>query len=64
MRSWPDLPPLESTNLNEKTLAAVDAALVVTDHEAVDYDLVIAHAPLVIDTRGVYRGHEGPVTPA
>ena len=32
-----------------------DAVVIVTDHSAVDYDLVRAHAPLIIDTRGVYR---------
>jgi UDP-N-acetyl-D-glucosamine dehydrogenase len=29
--------------------------MVVTDHTAVDYELVARHAPLVVDTRGVYR---------
>ncbi|MBI4915367.1 MAG: nucleotide sugar dehydrogenase [Acidobacteria bacterium] len=55
MRSWPDLPTLTSVSLTAETLAATDAAIVVTDHAAVDYDLVAEHAPLVVDTRGVYR---------
>jgi len=46
---------MQSTPLNEKTLAAADAVLIVTDHRAVDYALVAQHAPLVIDTRGLYR---------
>ncbi|MFP3941047.1 MAG: UDP binding domain-containing protein, partial [Thermoanaerobaculia bacterium] len=55
MRTWPHLPPLESVALSPDTLAASDAVVVVTDHDGVDYDLVAEHAPLVVDTRGVYR---------
>ena len=33
-----------------------DAVLLITDHAQVDYDLVVEHAPLVVDTRGVLRG--------
>lgn len=55
MRSWPDLPPMVSLPLTAETLRAQDAAVIVTDHSAVDYSLVAAHAPLVIDTRGIYR---------
>jgi UDP-N-acetyl-D-glucosamine dehydrogenase len=55
MRSWPDLPPMTSTALTEETLKNQDAVLVVTDHTAVDYALVVKHAGLVVDTRGVYR---------
>jgi UDP-N-acetyl-D-glucosamine dehydrogenase len=29
--------------------------VLVTDHTAVDYRLVLEHAPLVVDTRGIYR---------
>ena len=38
--------------------------VVITDHKAVDYDLVLEHAPLIIDTRGVYRGRNGKVRKA
>jgi UDP-N-acetyl-D-glucosamine dehydrogenase len=55
MRSWPSLPPLVSAPLTAETLAKHDAVVIVTDHAAVDYDLVAAHSPLVIDTRGIYR---------
>ncbi|RMH16422.1 MAG: nucleotide sugar dehydrogenase [Acidobacteria bacterium] len=55
MRSWPDLPPLDSVPLDAAVLGAVDAVVVVTHHRAVDYELVRAHAPLVVDARGVYR---------
>jgi UDP-N-acetyl-D-glucosamine dehydrogenase len=40
-----------SVPLTSKTLEAVDAVVIVTDHDNVDYDLVVDHAPLVVDTR-------------
>jgi len=55
MRSWPDLPAMNSVVLEPRTLEACDAVLIVTDHSAVDYAMVARHAPLVIDTRGIYR---------
>lgn len=64
MRSWPDLPPLESVPLTAEALEASDAVIVVTDHSAVDYELVARHAPLIVDTRGVYRGRNGKVVKA
>jgi UDP-N-acetyl-D-glucosamine dehydrogenase len=64
LRSWPDLPPLESIPLTAETLAASDVVLLVTDHSCVDYELVLRHAPLVVDTRGVYRGESSKVVKA
>ena len=55
MRTWPDLPPMESTPLTADTVASADVVLISTDHTAVDYDMVQKHAKLVVDTRGVYR---------
>lgn len=42
---------LASVPLEADALAATDAVLIVTDHDAVDYALVGEHAGLVIDTR-------------
>ena len=55
MRTWPDLPRMDSQPLTPASLGGSDAVVIVTDHSAVDYDLVVRHAPLVVDTRGVYR---------
>jgi UDP-N-acetyl-D-glucosamine dehydrogenase len=55
MRSWPKLPPMDSQPLTAEVLRAQDAVVIVTDHTAVDYELVAAEARLIIDTRGVYR---------
>jgi len=46
---------LESVPLTGEALAGADAALIVTDHSGVDYDLVVQHAPLVVDTRDATR---------
>ncbi len=59
MRSWPHLPPLRSIALTPESIAEFDAVLIATDHRAVDYTLLLEHAALIIDTRGVYRApHE------
>ena len=53
------LPPLESEPLTEDFLKTRDAVLIATDHSAVDYEQVVTHARLVLDTRGACRGLEG-----
>ncbi len=55
MRTWPDLSPLASVPLLPEFLQAQDAAVIVTDHESIDYDLVVSQVRLIVDTRGVYR---------
>jgi UDP-N-acetyl-D-glucosamine dehydrogenase len=47
---------LESVPLDDDTLAAQDAALIVTDHSGVDYARVVATSALVVDTRNATRG--------
>ncbi|MGH9465057.1 MAG: nucleotide sugar dehydrogenase, partial [Thermoanaerobaculia bacterium] len=54
MRTWRDLPRLTSVPLTAAALATYDAVVLVTDHSAVDYDLVRAHSRAIVDTRGVY----------
>lgn len=55
MRSWPDLPPLQSQALTKSMLNEQDAVVIATDHSVVDYALILAESKLVIDTRGVYQ---------
>ena len=42
---------MSSVDLTPGTLAGFDAAVIVTDHSAVDYAAVVRHTPLVVDTR-------------
>jgi len=48
---------LSSTDL-DAGLASADAVAIVTAHPSVDYEEVVARAPLVVDFRGVTRGIE------
>ena len=46
---------LKSTPLSAKLLKSIDAAMIITDHSAYDYDWIVEKAPLVIDTRNATR---------
>lgn len=46
---------MTSTPLTAETLAACDAVVLTTDHAKFDYDLIRQHAPLIVDSRGVFR---------
>lgn len=54
MRHW-KLPAMESQNLTPEFLASLDCALIVTDHTAFDYEAIVRHAPLVVDTRNATK---------
>ena len=54
-RARPELGSMTSVGLDPRTLESSDAVVIVTDHAAVDYSMVARHAPLIVDTRGVYR---------
>jgi UDP-N-acetyl-D-glucosamine dehydrogenase len=45
---------LSSVDLSPETLRSYDCVLLATDHDRFDYDLILEHAPLIIDTRGRY----------
>ena len=53
-RSYGHLAGRTSADLTPKILADVNAVLVVTDHDKIDYQAVADHARLVIDTRNVF----------
>ena len=46
-----NLPSMESQPLTAEYLRSLDAVLIATDHTDFDYDTIVQHAPLVIDTR-------------
>ena len=51
---------LRSVPLTAATVEATDCVLIVTDHSAVDYDLIGKHAGLVVDTRNAMARVENP----
>ncbi len=50
------LPPMQSTPLTAEFLARQDCVLIATNHSAYDYDFIVRHAPLVVDTRNATKG--------
>lgn len=50
-----DLPEMESTPLTPEYLAAQDCVLIATDHSAYDYDMIVRHSRLVLDTRNATK---------
>ncbi|CAN5877244.1 UDP-N-acetyl-D-glucosamine 6-dehydrogenase [soil metagenome] len=59
----PALPPLrghtirlQSTPLTPATLAEQDCVLIATNHQAYDWEFIVRHSALVVDTRGATRG--------
>jgi UDP-N-acetyl-D-glucosamine dehydrogenase len=62
MRHYPDLPAMTSQELTPAYLAAQDCVVIATDHSAYDYDFIVRHSKLVLDTRNatknVQKGRE------
>jgi UDP-N-acetyl-D-glucosamine dehydrogenase len=61
-REYPHLAGRRSVPWNPAAFAAYDAAMIVTDHDGVDYAGLLAACPLVVDTRNACRraGAAGP----
>lgn len=55
MRSF-KVPKLTSSELTQAFLAEQDCVLVVTDHSAFDYEFVVTHSNLIVDTRNALAG--------
>ncbi len=51
-----DVPELDSTELTPEFLATQDCVLIATDHSAYDYDFIVEHAQMVLDTRNATKG--------
>jgi len=59
----PVLPPmrkysfdLKSVDLTAASLASMDCILLATDHSAYDYQFILDHAGLIVDTRNAFNG--------
>jgi UDP-N-acetyl-D-glucosamine dehydrogenase len=50
-----DVPELRSTPLDARFLASQDCVLIATDHSAYDYDFIVKHSALVVDTRNATK---------
>src|SRR5207249_2476771 len=54
MRAY-DFSHMRSVELTEQTLGQVDVVPTATDHSSFDYQWIVDHAPLVLDTRNATR---------
>ncbi len=55
---------LSSVALTPEAIAAYDAVVLLTDHSDFDYDMILEHSKLVVDTRGKFREPESKVVKA
>lgn len=55
MRHWPTIPAMQSVELSADFLASQDCVLISTDHSQYDYDFIVEHARLVVDTRNATK---------
>ena len=42
---------MDSVPLTEETLRAQDCVVILTDHSAYDWDFIVRHSRLIVDTR-------------
>jgi UDP-N-acetyl-D-glucosamine dehydrogenase len=59
--AWPGNRDLQSAPLTSAALADADAVVIVTDHKSFDYDEVVRHARLVVDSRNAIKGEHDHV---
>ena len=59
---FPELPPLrkykfdkKSVNITPKTLKNYDCIVITTNHSTFDYDMILEHAKLIVDTRNALK---------
>lgn len=56
------VPSLKSETLTAEYLSSLDCLLIATDHSSYDWNFMVEHAPLIVDTRNATRdvnnGHE------
>ena len=53
MRNHPQLAGRKSITLNPQSVSSYDCAVIVTDHDEVDYEMIVANSKAVIDTRNI-----------
>ena len=55
---------LTSVELLPENISSYDGIVLATDHDDVDYNSLLSHAQLIVDTRGKYRTHNENVLKA
>jgi UDP-N-acetyl-D-glucosamine dehydrogenase len=52
---WIDDEKIKSVRLTSQALKKYDAVVILTDHSSYDYDLIIKHSRLIVDTRNAIK---------
>jgi UDP-N-acetyl-D-glucosamine dehydrogenase len=70
-REWPGGYDIEAVEMTRGKIAQYDCVVIITDHKAFDYNLLLTEADLIVDTRNaIKQGHPkvfklgAPRTPA
>jgi len=50
-----NVPAMESQELTAEYLAAQDCVLIATDHTAYDYEFIVKHSKMILDTRNATK---------
>jgi len=58
-RDHPEFSGRKSLNWNADNLSNFDAALIATDHDSIDYELLLKEVPLIVDTRNACKHLSG-----
>jgi UDP-N-acetyl-D-glucosamine dehydrogenase len=58
-REHPEYGGRRSVAWTPETIAAYDAALISTDHDAIDWSILVENSPLVVDTRNALQAFNG-----
>jgi UDP-N-acetyl-D-glucosamine dehydrogenase len=56
-REHPAFAGRTSVGLSPETIAGYAAVVIVTDHDSIDYQMLVDHAPLVVDARNACAHH-------
>jgi UDP-N-acetyl-D-glucosamine dehydrogenase len=59
-RDWPGKQDLTSVDLTREEIAKYDCVVILTDHKAFDYTMVVEEAALILDTRNALGANAGP----
>jgi UDP-N-acetyl-D-glucosamine dehydrogenase len=57
---WNGSHALSSLDLDPTMLEQFDCTVILTDHQAFDYDLIVAHSQSLVDTRNALGRRSGP----
>ncbi len=53
---------LKSVELTQANIEQYDCIIIATDHDAFNYDALLKHGQLIVDTRGRFQGHSKVVS--